>query len=313
MIVKPLQPVEHSDKLPSSNDKAKGGYSLRALERQMSDEYDNFYLWREKTAKAFAYYDGDSITEKMAQMAVDYDLEARNTNLVARVVNVVLGQEEKSRRDPKPEPDDDDAADVSDVLAVKLKEAQRESNADQEIGTTYANQVKGGLGWCGVSRRADPFQYQYAVEDIPWREMTWDRRAKKADLSDRTWDRRSQWKDLGDVMALYPEHERSLRLAANNPMSSWDNDEFEDEMRVSFGEFRNAPQTSWFRSNRNNWIDGNRSRIRMSEVEYKVPATVAVMKIKGRTIIVDPQNQTHVEAISRGFRSRGCCCGICSS
>lgn len=299
MILKPLPPLYERDKQPSSNDKAVNGFSLRALERLLADG-DGYMDWYNHTEIAFAYYDGDNITPDMAKRARDYGFkETRNKNLIARVVNTVLGQEEKSRRDPKLDPDDDEFAEVADVLNVKLKEAQRETNADMEIGTSYSNQVKGGLGWCGVARRADPFQYQYAVEDIPWKEMRWDRRAKRIDLSDGAWNCRQQWKDLGDVIAVYPEHEQTLRRCMTG-IANWANDgPIDDEVQQSYqGEQR---ATTWFRTRRAEWMEGTRDRIRMYEVEYKVPAMVVVMRVGHRWIIVDKKNPAHIEAISRGL------------
>lgn len=299
MILKPLPPLYEQDNIKSSNDKAKNGFSLRALERLLAAD-DDWLDWQNRTEIAFAYYDGDNVTQEMQKRARAYGFtETRNKNLIARVVNTVLGQEEKSRRDPKLDADSDEGADVAEVLNVKLKEAQRETNADQEIGSSYSSQVKGGLGWCGVSRRADPFKYQYAVEDIPWREMRYDRRAKRIDLSDAAWICRAQWKDLGDVIAIYPECEEVLRQSING-LATWANDgPIDDEVnRVQYSTERSA---TYFRTRRAEWMEGTRERIRMYEVEYKVPALQVVMRVGSRWIIVDKNNPAHVEAISRGM------------
>lgn len=303
MILTPRPPLYDEDKRPSSNDRSKGGYSLRALERLLTDS-EGMNEWRQRTQIAFAYYDGDNLTPEMARQARDYNFrDPRNKNLVARVINSVLGQEEKSRRDPKNEADDDEFADIADVLNVRLKEAQRETNADMEIGSSYANQVKGGIGWCGVARRADPFQYQYAIEDIPWKEMHWDQRAKRVDLSDGAWVCRQQWKDVGDVIAMYPEHKATIWRAMSG-VANWDSDGplGEDVQRTGYG-YGAGPQGShsWFQTRRTQWMEGTRERICMYEVEYKVPAMVVVMRVGHRWITVDRENPAHVEAISRGL------------
>lgn len=301
MIVKPLPPSRHDDEVKQSNDRAKsGGYSLRALERLMAADED-LWPWRERTHLAHAYYDGESVTDDMVRMAEAYGLKPHSTNLIGAVINVVLGQEEKSRRDPKLEPDEDESSDVADVLQVKLKQAQRETKADQAIGAAYADQVKGGRGWCGVHRPADPRKFRYAVEYVPWQEMSWDRAAKSSDLSDARWQRRAQWKDLDDVLAAYPGHAALLRSVLNDGFASWDNAALEDELRVSYDEYQHTAPTSWFRTRRSEWLDGVRERIRCSEVEYRVPANVTVMKIKGQTIVFDLENETHVAAVERGI------------
>lgn len=300
MDMKPLPPVYEQDKQTTSNDRAKGGFPLRTLERILSDN-DLHYNHRQKTEIAYAYYDGDNVTPEMESRAKAYGFtETRNKNLVSRVINTVLGQEEKSRRDPKLDADEDEFSDVADVLNVRLKEAQRETNADQEIGSSYASQVKGGLGWCGVYKRADPYQYQYAIEDIPWQEMDYDRRAKRIDLSDRAWDSRAQWKDLADVLAMYPEHKDDIKAAMNGSTATWANDDQIEDVVHQSG-YGGTLNTSWFRTRRNEWMEGSRDRIRMYEVEYKVPAIVAVMRVAHRWICVDKSNPAHIEAISRGM------------
>lgn len=300
MIVSPFKPVREYDRAPSSDDRVKaGGFPLLALDRMMSSEHDDFAQWRDRTAQAFAYYDGDSITDQLREMARKYNLEPRATNLVARVVNVALGQEEKSRRDPKIEPDDDDYSDVAEVLQSDLKEAQRETSADQEIGAAYAEFVKGGIGWVSVFPRADPFCYKLGVEAVPWKEMTWDRRARKADLSDRAWDRRSRWVDLDAVVSSYPDHRDVLLRVAGGSAAMWDDHALDEDVIVTT-QGQDRPTQGWFGTRRSSWYDGRRERVRMSEVEYKVPASVVVMTVRGRKIVFDAENQAHIEAVSRG-------------
>lgn len=279
-----------------AHDRARGGYSLSALERLLYD-CDQQPMWRDRSDIACAYYDGDQLTNQQMHETRRKGIEPRAMNLVGRVINGVLGQEAKSRRDPTLDPDDDEFADVADVLNVRLKEAQRETNSDMAISGSYASQVKAGLGWSHVYRQADPFQYQYVVEDVPRHEMWWDWRAKKVDLSDARWVCRMQWKDLDEVIAFFPEHEETLRQQVDG-YAHWLPDGPIDEERVSVTMDNN---TRWFRTRRTEWMDGQRERIKLYEVEYKVPAIVVVMRVGHRQIIVDEANPMHVAAISRGL------------
>ena len=293
-----LKPMREEDRGPRENDQAVKGFPLAALERILSeDESTGASEWRDRTAQAFAYYDGDNMTQDLADKYRKSNMDPRNPNLCARVVNVVLGQEEKSRRDPKAEPDEDEYADVADVMGARLKEAQRETGADSEIGEAYAAQVKGGLGWVGVAKRSDPFLYSYLVESIPWREMSYGK-AKRIDLLDCQWIKREQWKDLDAVVAAYPDQKQILEDAVGG-IATWDNGDNQDEDQRGFRGDQPTRQ-SYFRTRRSTWSEGRHRRIKMYEVEYKVPAYVAVMKIGHRVIIVDEQNPAHVEAISRG-------------
>jgi hypothetical protein len=297
MQIKPLPPlIEFDRKAKLSHDHAQGGYSLAALERLLRD-CDEQPVWRDRADMCCAYYDGSQMTGQQEAWYIKNKLEPRVINLIGRVINGVLGQEAKSRRDPRLEPDDDDGADVADVLNVKLKEAQRETMADMAVSNGYAGQVKAGVGWVEVSRVMDPMLYPYRVQDVPRNEMWWDWRAKRIDLQDARWLCRRQWKDLDEVTALMPEHAEVLKQAANN-WAQWLTNDDTDELGGQ-NPFFAADRA--FGIHRSQWIDGGRERIRMYEVWYRVPAQVVVMRVGQRWIQVDERNPAHAEALARGL------------
>lgn len=301
--MKLLPPIDAADRQTKpSNDLVKSdGYSLPALERLLQDCEDQ-PQWRDMADLCCQYYDKGGVYSPLQEYQYRKDkLEPRLINLVGRVVNGVLGQEAKSRRDPHLEADDDEFADVADVLNVKLKEAQRETMADMAISNGYASQVKTGIGWVEVSRNSDPFQYGYRVQEVHRSEIWWDWRAKTIDLRDARWLVRREWKDLDEVIATFPKYRQALENAAGN-WATWLLDDVTEERML----FQNPSLNTWyktdrsFRVNRAEWIDGGRRRIRMYEVWYRVPAEVVVMVVGHRTIIVDQANPLHREAIARG-------------
>lgn len=289
-----LPPVDEADRGKPQHDKAKDGYSIRSLERLLTD-CEEQPSWRATADMCCAYYDGKQLTAQQEFEFRQNQLEPRVVNLIQRVINGVLGQEAKSRRDPHLEPDDDDGADVADVLNVKLKEAQRETCADMAISNGYAGQVKAGLGWVEVSRVADPRLYPYRVCDVHRSEMWWDWRAKKIDLSDARWLVRRQWKDLDEAIAEFPEHREDLEHCVDN-WARWLIDDLGDE-RLKTNQWFQADRA--FSVNRSEWMDGGRRRVRMYEVWYRVPAQVVMMQVGQRWIIVDERNPLHMEAIAR--------------
>ena len=217
MIVKPLPPLdERQAKAKSARDLAgKGAWSITQVEGMLAD-CDEQPLWRDRADRACQFcdnVDNEQLTPLQKFEAMRNGVPARAVNLVGRVINGVLGQEARSRRDPVLEADDDELSDVCDALNVKLKEAHRETMADMAVSNAYASQVKAGIGWVEVRRNADPFQYQYAVEDIPRNEMWWDWRAKRIDLSDARWVCRAQWKDVDEVVAAFPQHREAIERA----------------------------------------------------------------------------------------------------
>jgi len=295
MIVRPLPVINPQDNYKASNDVAPDGYPLAALERLLAD-CQNQPDWRAMADLCCAYYDGNQLTSEQIYQARKNNLEPRSTNLIARVINGVLGQEAKARRDPVYEADDDADADVADVLQVKLKEAQRETNADMAISNGYAGQVKAGISWVEVSRSIDPNDYPYYVGDVHRSEMFWDWRAKRVDVADARWMCRAQWKDTDEIMASFPKHAETIRQAENNWAGWMMSDPIEEGSISKSGSFENDRA---FRVNRHQWIDGGRRRIRMYEVWYKVPAETVVMKVGQRWIPLDLKNPVHMEAVAR--------------
>lgn len=302
MLIKPIPPLDERESHSKTvRDKAgAGAWPIESVERMLADQ-DEQPPWRERADKACAYVDNvdnEQLTPQQKQDAMAAGIPARAINLVGRVVNGILGQEAKTRRDPILEPDDDDFADVADVLNVRLKEGQRETDANRAVSDAYSSQVRAGLGWTEVRRNADPLRYDYAVDSVPRDQMWWDWRARKIDLSDARWVCRSQWKDLDEVVAAYPKWRKTLEQAVDS-WASWFNDgPVDEEVRLGYNDFQSSTR---FRQRTSEWREGIRRRLRMYHIQYRVPALVTILRVGFRKIIVDPQNPLHQEAISRGI------------
>lgn len=294
MNIKPLQPL--TDASPSSRDLAKAGFQLRALENLIYDCQEQ-PEWRPRADMNVAYYDDKQLTERKRWDVRREGLEPRTTNLIAGVINSLLGQEAKSRTDVKVEADDDSYADVADVLSMRLKEAQRETCADMAVSNGYASQVKAGIGWVEVSRAQDPLDYPYRVQDVHRNEIWWDWRAKNIGLKDARWLVRKRWMDLDEVVAVLPEHRAVLEHSCN----TWTGfllDDTSDEVILRQA-YANERQ---FAIRRAEWVDGARRRVKLYEVWYRVPAEVVVLSLPGgRRVPYDETNPLHVQAVSRSL------------
>lgn len=302
MNIEPLKPNEPTGG-GSYRDKAEGGFDIQQLERLVNacDAQPN--EWRMRSDVCHAYYDGKQLTPQQEQFIQQERLEPRSTNLIARVINSVLGTEARNRTDLRIEADSGELAEVLDVLNPAMKEAQRESYADMAVSAAYAGQVKGGVGWVEVSRDLDPLNYPYRVCDVHRSEMHWDWHDKDFLLRRGRWQVRSQWHDLDELEAAMPKHREVLRLMANN-WSGWADTHLVDDVQTTttmaraFDDFRRF--SSRVRSSE--WLDIVRKRVRLYEVWYKVPAMATVMRLgPTRTIIVDPKNKLHQVAIQRGL------------
>lgn len=296
MIARPVQTVQNEGAIDTYRDRAKGGYSLKQLEQLLAD-CDEQPLWRDTADLCCAYVDGKQLSAEQKHWALTNKLIPRQTNLIGRTIRSVLGTEAKNRRDAHLEPDDDQWADVCDVMSVKLKQAQRESLADMAISNAYGSQVTAGIGWVEVSRVSDPLEFPYRVQDVHRSEIWWDWRAKHITLRDARWLCRKRWIDLDEAKATMPEFAKVFDLALNNWQGviaddSWAGDE---HFQSAYRDDRN------FSVRRATWVDGGRKRIKFYEVWYRMPAQVVMIKAGPRWIQYDDTNQHHQEAVSRGL------------
>lgn len=291
--IRPLKPPYDGNS--ASVDHAKGGFSLFALEQLVRD-CDGQPDWRPRADVAHAYYDFKQLSqEQQLRIRVDMGIDPRQTNLIHGVINGVLGQEARARSDVTISADNDELADVSDVLSQTMKEAQRETNADMAVSNGYAGQVKGGIGWVEVSRASDPLDYPYRVEDRHRNEIYYDWRSTDLGLKSARWQVRVRWEDLDEAEALMPQHREVLRSAVNG----WNLAGIPDDLNnVMYSAYNNERRTT---ISRDQWLDSTRRRIKFFEVWYRVPAEVVVMQLSPtRRIMYDDNNPLHQMAVSRG-------------
>jgi hypothetical protein len=278
-------------------DKAKDGWDIRELETLLRD-CEEQPAWRDRADLAHAYYDGKQLTEEQKQDRRERTVSERPLNLIARVINGVLGTQAKARRDVRVDADDDSYQDVSEALSVRLKEAVRETRVAMSISNAYASMVKGGLGWVEVSRTTDPQEYQYRAQDVHRNEIYWDWRCKNLDISlYARWLCRGQWHDLDELQARLPEHAEILENLCGNWQAVIQDDWMDERWQSAYQSDRR------FGVARSEWVDGGRRRIKLYEVWYRAPAEVVVFRTSPaeRFRVFDEENELHVEAVSRGL------------
>jgi len=282
-----------------------GKFSLYALERMLRDCAEQ-PEWRTRAAICGAYYDGKQLTELQKYNIRAEELEERSINLIRPVINSVLGQEAKSRTDVKVESDNDDYADVAEVVSCKLKEAERETRAHMAVSDCYASMVKKGLGWVHVSRNSDPLAYPYRVESVPVDEVWWDWRGQRGMtlLDGCRWLVRKRFIDLDELEAGMPEHREVLHRSVNgweNWLDSGNALLAEPETVSMRGAFENERRFNVTIS-KQDWVDSARKMIKLYEVWYRVPATCVVLHMgPGKIVAYDENDPRHIEAVSRGL------------
>jgi hypothetical protein len=262
-------------------------------------------MWRERASVADAYYDSRQLTEEQKRDIKAEGLEVRVINLIRPVINSVLGQEAKSRTDVKVEADDEDHADVAEVINAKLKEAERETCAHMAVSEAYAPMVKSGLGWVHVSKVSDPLAYPYRVEAIPREEVWWDWEGQRGPtlLHGCRWQVRKRFVDLDEVQAGMPQFRDILERSTTGWPDRYDLDNSHNLGEPESARLYSAYETERrFYVSKTNWFDSARKMIAMYEVWYRVPATVAVLHMSPtRRVVYNEKDPRHVEAVSRGL------------
>lgn len=255
--------------------------------------------WRQNAEIEADYYDGNQIDAATLAEMENRGLAPLIVNYIQPTINVVLGMEAKARTDwavRADKPGDKEGEQVALALSVKLKEAERLSNADRAISDAYAHQAKVGLGWVEVARESDPFKPRYRVKAVHRREIWWDWRAQDPDLLDARYLFRRKWHDEDVLCALFPQHAYLIRQTIAG-FPSWDPERILDTGLLR--EWQVARDTSIETSE---WRDGIRRRACLYEVWYRVWCNGYVLRLpNGRVVEYDQKNPMHVQSVAYGL------------
>jgi len=287
--------------LPANIKRRGGGLTLDKLEQLLSDlrfQPD----WRTDADTCDDYYDSHQLKgERLARMEA-LGIPPLITNLIAPVVNSVLGLEVKSRTDSRvAEADEAQEAPEEVVLAlnVKLNEAGRESRADSAISEAYASMVKSGVGWVEVSDESDPYQYPYRCQAVHRNEIWWDWRAQRPDLSDARYLIRKRRYDKDLLVATMPEHADLIINAVENRFGSWQLDA-EASWDTNLAMAAHVDRVTDIESS--DWRDAERGRATVYEVWYRVWTAMDMLNLpNGRWVPHNPKDPMLCQAIKMGM------------
>jgi hypothetical protein len=304
-MMKPTTPYDDRQPDLARDFAGAGKFSLYALERMLRS-CANQPLWRARADMADAYYHGRQLTPDMKRRAREEGLDERVINLIRPVINSVLGQEARSRTDVRLTPDDDQYADVAEAISVKLKEAERETNAHMGVSNAYADMMKKGVGWTHVYKGSDPLAYPYKFEHVPLEEVWWDWQGQRGTtLTDSCrWLVRMRFLDLDEVTAAMPDRKEVLE----NSVRDWD--QFLNNDGGILGEPEHFKHYEDYDNERRfgqsfakwDWCNSERKMVKMFEVWYRVPATVVVLEFSPtKRVEYDAKNKRHADLIARGL------------
>lgn len=253
--------------------------------------------WRNEADKAVDYYDGNQLDAETLALLENKGMGPLINNVIAPVINVVLGMEAKTRTDWRVTADDQQNQPVAEALSAKMIEVERQSRADRACADGYAGQIKAGMGWVEVSRSANPFEYPYRVESIHRREVYWDWRDQSPDLKKSRFLLRKRWYDVDQGASYFPDHKDILRDAVGDPyryalrrsvIGTTLNQSFEFERGLDIEDFEQ-------------WRQMDRRRICFYEVWYRRWQRGNVISfVNGDVAELDPKNPMHMQALAVG-------------
>ncbi len=263
----------------------------------MLEEMRHQPAWRREADKCAEYYDGNQLSPEALEKLQDRGQPEIITNMVKPTIDAVLGIEKKNKRDFVVRPEDDNGAspDEAEALSLRLKHAEIESGADSALSTAFEGMVKTGLEWVEVTTSMDAMKPGPECHAINRREVFWDFRSMKADLSDAKWLIRARWMEVEDAIAYFPEHAEILRHAIQgwngyDPLTS-----SSVYLQRAFDIERDTP------INQADWRNIQRKTVCLYEIWYRRWVSTMIMELPdGRRVEFDEKNPKHLFAVNTG-------------
>ena len=286
--------VEPSKQSPSElEDKPLSRQEVEAILFELQQQPN----WRREADKCADYYDGNQLDNDAADKLKERGQPPLITNFIKPTVDTVLGLEAKTRTDWIVRAEDDGISepDLAEAMSIKLKHAEIESRADRACSDAYAAQIKAGLGWVEVSRDSDPFNPAHRVSYVHRREISWDWRSEKPDLSDARYLVRRRWVDVEQAIGMMPQYAELFRHSVNG----WAG--FDPTMEQPTGLIQSWSAQRDTKLSSSDWSDQMRRRVCLNEIWYRKWVKAHVMKLpNGRVLEFDLNNPAHCEAVVMG-------------
>ena len=276
--------------------------SAVALHKRMLNVY-SFELDRQRDNRADMAFDEDMfdhIQWTAEEIAV---LEERGQapivfNLIQTTLNWVLGSQRRATVDYKILPRRKEGQEAAQRKEELLRHLRDENHSNEQISLAFADAVKVGIGWMETGE-GDPTDGPIVFDrQASWRDMLWDSRCTRMDLSDARYVTRSKWLDLDIAAAYWPQRlglleqstESSVLLSGISDVADEVMDSREDDSRSGAG-FTSGGYDM-------------RNRIRVIEMWFKRPVKVPVIRgseFQGE--LFDPWSEGHHWELARGRAS----------
>lgn len=252
-----------------------------------------FTNWRPESAKCEEYYDSNQYDAATLREYRKRGIPPLYVNLIYLQINGVVGTAEKSKLDFVVRVEDNADADLGAALSAELKRIERQSGADRATLGAFKREVLGGIGWVEVAPESDPFKADCRTREVNWREMSWDPRAREADLSDAEWVRRERWFPRETLAKAFPHMRDTLAVAGTGSDMRYRNDASPYLFHSEAARDQMQTQTAWMNTE---------NALLLEEYWYRVKVEGLIVRMDdGRVVEFDRNDPRHQAAWQAGL------------
>jgi hypothetical protein len=261
-------------------------------------ELDTQSGWRMEMGRDEAFYDGDqiddedrAIMELRGQLPITY-------NVIAPSVNWMLGQERRSRSQPKILARHNQGSRHAEHKTKLMKYVYDQSQGEMAVSHAYRDAVRSGMGWLESGRQPEDEGEPVFMAKESWRNILHDSRAERLDFSDARFMFRTRWSDLDVAGGLFSKPWQQALLEQSAVESSdyfLGSDDLGDDLMDEREQFEQ--QVGWSASSG----DARRSRVRLIEAWYRMPVeTEILMGGEFHGSIYMPGHPGHEQSLYKG-------------
>jgi hypothetical protein len=242
------------------------------------------------------YYDNIQWSEEEASQLKERGQAPIVYNVTSQTINWVIGSEKRGRTDFKILPREEEDTKPAEIKTKLLKYLSDVNRLPFSRSRAFEDAIKVGLGWLedGAQDEDDgePIYSRYES----WRNILHDSASTELDFSDGRYIFRSKWVDVDVAKALFPGREAQIDDAVVDASLYGSFDMVDGDVPMDYMEFDRSNY-----SVARTLVSHKRRRVRLIEVEYRVPEKVQRLKggvFKGE--IYDPQDHRHINAVQSG-------------
>jgi hypothetical protein len=255
---------------------------------EMQNRLNDLMRWRRQARIAQAdnrmemaidedFYDGIQMESEDLKILLDRNQPPLVFNVIKNTINWILGLERKAKVDYRILPRKKIGAISAKTKTKVFKYIQDVSDGEFLRSEAFAECILAGLGWLEVGAR-DTGDEPIFMGSERWRNMWYDHLSTRSDYIDMRYVIREKWVDLDIATEMFPERAGHLRVLAENANSLYPYTPEDIIITDSASEFDLETEVDAMYGGGG---DTARKRVKLIEMNYRMPARVKIMKARG--------------------------------